>query len=219
MNRTRIKICGITREVDALLAASLGADATGFILAPSQRRIELSAAIEIVRGLPPFLDRVAVLVNPSPRELEGVVQSRAFTHIQLHGTEAPETCNSQLLPVVKAFPLLEECHLDQMRQFLHCCSVTVLADARSGGSGETCDWSLAARAAREWPLVLAGGLDPNNVAEAIESVRPAAVDVSSGVEASAGVKDPARMEAFFAAVRSADTGRGAQKSENRSIAP
>lgn len=198
----RVKICGITSIADAEVAARAGADALGFVLAPSKRQVTLEDAVAIARALPPFLARVAVLVNPSEEEARRVALSAAFTHLQFHGHETPAFCASMPLPVLKAFRLCEPEELALMEEFLRQAPLVLpLADGPAGGSGRVCNWELARRMAAHRSLVLAGGLTPANVAEAIRTVRPSAVDVSGGVESSPGRKDAELVRAFIGAAK------------------
>lgn len=198
----RVKICGITTAEDARAAADAGADAVGCVLAPSKRQVTLDRAREIVGVLPPFVARVAVLVDPSESEAREIASSGLFTHLQLHGNESPCFVAALGLPAVKAVRLCEAKDLADLEAFAEAApEVSILVDGPAGGSGRVCDWNLARIAASCRPLVLAGGLTPENVAEAIRAVAPAAVDVSGGVELAPGRKDPARVQAFVRAVR------------------
>ena len=200
----RIKICGVTRAEDALEAVRLGADALGFNFWPgSKRHVTPEAARAIIARLPPFVTSVGVFVNQGEDELRSVAAASGIQVFQLHGDETPELCARLPLPVVKAIPV------DQVRTLSRLLSYEVsafLLDTPSrgyGGTGVPFDWSLAAGVSEVAPVILAGGLTPENVAEAVRAVRPYAVDVASGVEISPGVKDHARMARFVAAVREA----------------
>ncbi|HET8724144.1 MAG TPA: phosphoribosylanthranilate isomerase [Anaeromyxobacteraceae bacterium] len=198
----RVKICGITRLEDALAAARLGADALGFNFWPrSSRFVAPDDARAIVAALPPFVTAVGVFVDQPEEELRAVAARTGIQVFQLHGDEPPSLCARLPLPVVKAIPA--DRALD--RALLSSYPVRAfLLDTPSpdrGGTGRTFDWSLAAGVAEVAPVILAGGLRPENVAEAIRAVRPWAVDVASGVESSPGVKDPGRMSLFLHAVR------------------
>ena len=202
MNRVRVKICGVTRAEDALAAVRLGADALGFNFWPgSKRHITPAAARLIIARLPPFVTPVGVFVNQLEGEMRAIAAETGIQVFQLHGDEPPELCARLPLPVVKAIPV------DQVRALSRLLSYEVsafLLDTPSrgyGGSGEPFDWSLAEGVSEVAPVILAGGLTPENVAAAVRAVRPYAVDVASGVESSPGVKDMARMSRFFAAVR------------------
>ena len=202
MNRVRVKICGVTRAEDALAAVRLGADALGFNFWPgSKRHVTAAAARGIIARLPPFVTPVGVFVNQLEGEMRAIAAESGIQVFQLHGDEPPELCARLPLPVVKAIPV------DQVRALSRLLSYEVsafLLDTPSrgyGGSGEPFDWSLAEGVSEVAPVILAGGLTPENVAAAVRAVRPYAVDVASGVESSPGVKDTARMSRFFAAVR------------------
>jgi phosphoribosylanthranilate isomerase len=205
-----VKICGITNEDDALAAVKAGADALGFVLWPQSKRfVSVEVAARISELLPPNVQRVAVLVNPSREEVERLLASGAFTTLQFHGEETPEFCAEwrQRVKVWKAFRVTVAASLrDAMAGF--CASRSdattfsvvdaFLLDSYSpharGGTGETFDWSLA-REAKTFgrPVILSGGLTPANVREAITVAQPDGVDVSSGVELSPGRKDHEKM--------------------------
>jgi phosphoribosylanthranilate isomerase len=198
----RVKICGITREEDALGAVRAGADALGFNFWPgSKRHLTAAAARRIVARLPPFVTPVGVFVNQPEAEVRAIAAETGVQVLQLHGDETPETCARMPLPVVKAIPV------DALQSLSRLLSYEVsafLLDTPSrgyGGSGAPFDWSLAEGVSEVAPVILAGGLDPENVAAAIRAVRPYAVDVASGVESSPGVKDMQKMVRFVAAVR------------------
>lgn len=205
--RTRIKICGITSVTDARMVAEAGADAIGLVFyPPSPRALDIDRAAEIVAALPPFVTPVALFVDPQPREVEHVLAACSVGLLQFHGDEPPALCRAFGLPYLKAIRVRPEVDLLQ--------SLAPYEDAAGwlfdafheglyGGTGRAFDWDLMPRAAAR-PLVLSGGLTPENVAEAVRSVRPWAVDVSSGVEAAKGVKDAARVARFIAGVRNAD---------------
>ena len=205
--RIRVKICGIIDPAAAVAASDMGADAVGFVFyPPSPRNLEPDAAADLARHLSPLVTRVAVFRSPESREIIDVA-SRFHPHvIQVEPTadvvEAiPDSVS--LLPVFHDGPDLE----NEMAAFASPSGATptiVLEAAGTGGRGLAPDWDRAAKIAKSTNLVLAGGLSPDNVAEAIRTVRPWAVDVSSGVESSPGVKDPKLIAAFVAAVREAE---------------
>jgi phosphoribosylanthranilate isomerase len=205
--RTRVKICGITSVADGLAAARQGADAIGLIFyPPSPRLVTLERAAEIAAGLPPFVARVAVFVNPSPEHVAEVVAACRPSLLQFHGEETPVFCRSFGVPYLRAVrvrsgvDLLESlaAHEDAAGWLLD-----AYRDDLYGGTGEAFDWNLIPqRLAR--PVILSGGLDAQNVGEAVRRVRPWAVDVSSGVESAKGVKDERLIAAFIAGVRNAD---------------
>jgi phosphoribosylanthranilate isomerase len=198
----RVKICGVTREQDALAAVRLGADALGFNFWPgSKRHLTPAAARRIIERLPPLVTSVGVFVNQPEGEMRAIAAETGIQVFQLHGDEPPELCSRLPLPVVKAIPV------DEVRTLSKLLSYEVqafLLDTPSrgyGGTGQPFDWSLAEGVSEVAPVILAGGLTPENVAEAVRAVRPWAVDVASGVESSPGVKDAARMSRFIEAVR------------------
>lgn len=200
---TKVKICGVRRVEDALLAADLGASALGFVFWPgSPRFVDPYRVGPIVRALPPFVTTVGVFVDQPVEFVMGVAGLLNLGAIQLHGTEDLERYRRTSCRLIKAVPVdgtFDPTRLDHMPA-----AVTILLDAhdpvKHGGTGRTIDWSQAAAAARTRRVILSGGLDADNVREAAERVRPYAVDVSSGVESSPGVKDPDKLRAFFAAL-------------------
>jgi phosphoribosylanthranilate isomerase len=202
MSRVRAKICGITRLEDALAAARLGADALGFNFWPESKRfVTPAAAREIVRRLPPLVTPVGVFVNQPEGEMRAVAAETGVQVLQLHGDEPPELCARLPLPVWKAVAVDRLGSLARLLSYEVQAFVLDTPSRGFGGSGVPFDWSLAEGVSEAAPVVLAGGLTPDNVAEAIRAVRPWAVDVASGVESSPGVKDADRMARFLAAVR------------------
>jgi phosphoribosylanthranilate isomerase len=202
MPAPRVKICGVTRVEDALAAVRLGADALGFNFWPrSKRFVAPAAAREIVRRLPPFVTAVGVFVDPARDEVLRAVDTAGVAMIQLHGDEPPELCLSLPVPVLKAIRVASVNSLAQLASYEVRGFVLDAPSDAYGGSGRTFDWSLAAAVAREMAVVLAGGLTPENVGEAVRTVRPWAVDVASGVESAPGVKDEERMRRFIDAAR------------------
>jgi len=202
----RVKICGITNLEDALHAVRCGADALGFVFHPrSPRWIRPEQVRAITGGLPPFVTTVGLFVNQSAEEIRKVVNFCGLDVIQLHGDETPQAC-LDLAPcrVVKALRLRDAGSLDGVGNYPVC---AVLLDAwvpdQFGGTGHRCDWQLAAEVARERTTILAGGLDPGCVAAAVRQVQPYAVDVSSGVERSPGLKDSEKVAAFIRNAKSA----------------
>jgi phosphoribosylanthranilate isomerase len=200
---TRVKICGITRLEDAELAASLGAWALGFILWPrSKRAVEEPVAAGIARRVRRRAELVGVFVNPTLDEVAHAVDAIGLTHVQLHGDEGPafatEVARRTGAKVIKAAPVASAADLQALERFrtdFHLLDTAV--EGVRGGSGRSWDWSLAAQRRSKVPAILSGGLTAENVADGIAAVRPYAVDVASGVEASPGVKDPAKLEAFL----------------------
>jgi phosphoribosylanthranilate isomerase len=199
----RVKICGVTRLEDALAAARLGADAIGFNFWPrSKRYLPPAAARALVSRLPPFVTAVGVFVDPTREELLAAMATSGAQVAQLHGDEPPELLAGLPFPVVKAIRVGGPEALDQLGRYP--AAAGFLLDSASpgyGGSGVAFDWALAARAAARTAVILAGGLTPANVAEAVRAVRPWAVDVASGVESAPGVKDRELMARFVRAAK------------------
>lgn len=204
---TAIKICGITRVEDALIAAQAGAQAIGLVLYDrSPRNVTRLNARAIVRALPPFVTSVALLVDPDVDHARAVIEEVRPQLLQFHGDESPAFCESFEVPYIKAIRVRAEMDLLQYAR-LHAGAKGLLLDAyvdgNHGGTGETFDWSRIP-SDLPLPLILAGGLNPVNVAQAIRQVRPWAVDVSSGVESAKGIKDANKVTAFIRGVRDAD---------------
>jgi phosphoribosylanthranilate isomerase len=204
--RTRVKICGITRVGDAQAACKAGADAIGLIFyPPSPRFVSPQQARALRDALPPFVTPVALFVDPSREEVERVLEQVRPGALQFHGEEPPDFCEQFGIPYIKACRIKEGVDLLKYLQPYKGASGW-LADAfveAYGGVGKSFDWSLVPHQ-RPRPLILSGGLTGKNVREAIRLVRPWGVDVSSGVESTKGIKDPAKIAAFMAEVRNAD---------------
>ncbi len=203
LSRTRVKICGVTRPEDGALAAAWGADAVGLVFyPPSPRFVEIETAQRIVAALPPLVTTVGLFMNAQPATIQAVLDAVRIDLLQFHGDEPPETCAAFHKPYLKAVPMGSGADLRDYEQRFASATGLLLdshGGAQSGGSGQCFDWTRIP-AQRHKPLILAGGLHPGNVAEAIRRVRPYAVDVSSGVESAKGVKDPALMRAFLRGV-------------------
>jgi phosphoribosylanthranilate isomerase len=204
--RTRVKICGITRAQDAEVAARAGADAIGLVFyPPSPRYLSGERAVEIRDALPPFVQTVALFVNPDAAQVAQAIGRVRPALLQFHGEETPEFCGQFGLPYVKACRIRPGVDaLEYLRPFSR--AAAWLYDSyvpEYGGVGESFDWSLLP-VAGERPVILSGGLSADNVARAIRRVRPWGVDVSSGVESAKGVKDGTKIAAFIAEVRNAD---------------
>jgi len=204
---TAIKICGITRVDDALAAARFGAHALGFVFfAKSPRHLTPGRAAEIVRLLPPFVTTVGLFVNPEFVEVDRALGQVRLDLLQFHGEETPAFCARFGVPFIKAVRVRPGLDLLQYAK-LYGAARGLLLDAfvegAHGGTGAAFDWNMVPREL-PLPVILSGGLGPANVADAIRRVRPWAVDVSSGVEASPGIKDSRKMAAFFQGVRDAD---------------
>lgn len=204
--RTRVKICGITRSSDAQAAARAGADAIGLVFyPPSPRYVSIERAIEVRDGLPPFVQAVALFVNPDAAQVAQVLGRVQPSLLQFHGEETPGFCAQFGVPWIKACRVGAGVDLLQyLRAYPDASGWLVDAWVEGyGGKGTSFDWSLIP-AGRDRPLVLSGGLSRSNVREAIRRVRPWGVDVSSGVETAKGVKDSTMIEAFMEEVRHAD---------------
>jgi len=205
--RTRIKICGITRAEDGIAAARLGADAIGLVFYPaSARYLNLDRAAEIARAVPPFVSKVGLFVNPDSAAVERTLDRIPLDYLQFHGDETPEFCARFDRPHIKAIRVRQGADLLQYAMAFRSAAGLLLdafVEGVPGGTGIAFDWNLIP-ANLSLPIVLSGGLDATNVAEAVRKVRPWAVDVSSGVEATRGVKDAAKIEQFIQGVRDAD---------------
>jgi phosphoribosylanthranilate isomerase len=204
--RTRVKICGITRIEDAIAAAQAGADAIGFVFdLKSPRHVHPDQALKITRALPPFITTVGLFVNPAPDTVEGVLGHVPLDLIQFHGNEKPEQCRRYHRSYIKAIHMKPDVDLREMARLYGDAAGllldTYVADA-AGGSGQAFDWNRIPQDLGK-PVILAGGLTPQNVAEAVRKVRPFAVDVSSGVEQSKGIKDANKISAFIEEVKNA----------------
>lgn len=209
-SRTRIKICGLTRPQDALTAAAAGADAIGLVFfEPSPRSVSLQQARQILQVLPPFVSTVALFVNPDRAEVEQVIREVMPDCLQFHGEETDEFCNSFGLPFIKALRMKPGIQVQQaMDAYPH--ARAMLLDAwhaqEAGGTGQTFDWdALTASGVNAEQLILAGGLNPDNVAAALVRFRPYAVDVSSGVESAPGIKSEEKIQAFVSEVQGVRT--------------
>ena len=202
----RVKICGITRAEDLQAACNAGADALGFVFyARSPRHLEIAQAAALVAQLPPFVQSVGLFVDAEPAFVEAVLKAVPLDLLQFHGSEAPEQCRHHGRPYLKAVRMREGTDLvkycadfDDARALL----LDAYVPGVPGGTGERFDWELIPAGLTK-PIVLSGGLDVGNVGRAVETVRPWAVDVSSGVEAAPGIKDAARVAAFIENVRCA----------------
>lgn len=195
----KIKICGITNVDDALQAVTCGADALGLVFyAKSPRYVMPEQARTIIAALPPFVTTVGLFVNEAPQRIREIADFCGLDVIQLHGEEGTESCDFTPRRTIKALRVKDAASLAGHAAFQ---VSALLLDAwvagAYGGTGEVFNWNLAAEVARQRPVILAGGLTPDNVVAAVQAVRPYAVDVSSGVEATPGRKDPAKVAAFI----------------------
>lgn len=199
----RVKVCGITRIEDAVLAADLGASAIGFVFWPrSPRFVEPETARVIASAMPASIVCVGVFVDQETTYVRQTAAQVRLGAVQLHGHESVEFATALTEPVIKAVPVQEGFDPESLDRLPR--AITVLLDAhdpeRRGGTGRTIDWTVAARAAARRPVILAGGLTPDNVCDAIRIVRPYAIDVSSGVESSPGIKDRDKLRVLFDAL-------------------
>ncbi|HSB86756.1 MAG TPA: phosphoribosylanthranilate isomerase [Ilumatobacteraceae bacterium] len=197
-----VKICGITNEDDALLAVAMGADAVGFVLAPSPRQIAPQQIYNITRRLPPEILTVGVFRDELPSRVIDIVNRAGLKAAQLHGHETPAMVAevaAQIRWVIKAV-VAGSSDARRAKEFD---TDLILVDAPSPGKGEVFDWSLLGEVAEGPRVILAGGLDPDNVAAAVQKVQPWGVDVSTGVEKSPGRKDPMKVKAFIERARAA----------------
>lgn len=206
--RTRIKFCGITRAADADAAVALGIDALGFVLVPGSKRCVSPEQAAKIRGrLPAFVSAVALLMDADAALVQQAIDVLRPELLQFHGREDAAFCESFGLPYIKAVPMSGKAALLQAaRRHRH--AAALLIDSHGdgmGGTGKTFDWSKVGAAGK--PLILAGGLTPANVGQALKQLRPFAVDVSTGIEARPGIKDLSKMRAFVEAVRRADVKR------------
>ncbi len=197
-----VKICGITTPEDARLAVDLGASAIGMVFWPhSPRHVEVARAREIVAALPPFVAAVGVFVDQA--DALRLAEQAGLTLVQFHGDEPPLAYRDCALPVIKAVAVRDRSAVDAAGAVPR--RATVLLDAhdpaKRGGTGKRIDWTIAAEIAARRPVILSGGLSAANVVEAIDTVHPAAIDVSSGVESAPGRKDPGKLRALFDVIR------------------
>ncbi|MGE5172719.1 MAG: phosphoribosylanthranilate isomerase [Betaproteobacteria bacterium] len=201
----KIKICGITNLEDALFAAECGADALGFnFYRKSPRYIAPEKAAEIMAQLPPFIVPVAIFVNEREEKIRNTQFTTGIKVIQFHGDERPEFCERFATRVIKAFQVKDKESLQQMAHYhVSAFLLDSYRDGVHGGTGETFDWHLAVVAKTFGRVILAGGLTPDNVVEAVKLVQPYAVDAASGVEKDKGIKDHAKLKKFITEVRRA----------------
>jgi phosphoribosylanthranilate isomerase len=205
LNAVRIKICGITNLEDARMAVEAGADALGFVFAPSPRQVSPEQAARIIAELPPFVTTVGLVVDQDPGP---ILAACPVDVVQFHGSETPEQVAAVPRRAYKAFRLRSQADLEPLGPYV---ASAFLLDAYvpgiAGGTGRSFPWELAAQAKRYGrPIIVAGGLTPDNVAQCIRTTRPYGVDVSTGVEAAPGKKDPEKVRAFIRSAREAETG-------------
>jgi len=203
---TRIKICGITRPDDAIIAANAGADAIGLVFYPkSPRAVTIEQAQAICAVLPPFITVVALFVDAEHFEVNDILSAVPVNLLQFHGSETPAECESFSTPYIKAIRMRDDADLIEAAREYHSAKgllVDTYHPNEAGGTGEVFDWDRVPDGLNT-PIILAGGLEPSNVATAILQLHPYAVDVSSGVEQKKGIKDTDKIQAFVKAVQSA----------------
>ncbi len=218
MQRSRVKICGITSVEDALAAVDAGADAIGLMrYPPSPRYVGLDMVRAIRAALPPLVATVAVMVNPEPAEIETLLEGAFVDIIQFHGEESPEFCQSAGRPFVKAVQVRSRSDIEETAKRYTKARALLLDthhESLRGGTGTTFDWEMVPIEVGS-PLILAGGLTPQNVGDAVRRLRPFAVDVSSGVENAPGIKDPEKIRRFVEEVISAGTSAGTFERQTR----
>lgn len=200
----RVKVCGITRLEDAHAAIAAGADALGFVFYPaSPRALSCATAAVICRQLPPFVARVGLFVNAPAPLINDTIQACGLDTVQLHGDETPDQCRIAGVKRIKALRLRTRADLAGWQDYpVDAWLVDAWSATAYGGTGERGRWDLAAELAGQCPLILAGGLTPETVVEAVRQVRPFAVDVSSGVESAPGIKEVFRLEQFVRQAKS-----------------
>lgn len=205
--RTRVKICGITRPEDGVAAARLGADAIGLVFyPPSPRAVSVEQARDVIAALPPFVTTVALFVDAAPEDVEAVLQQLSIDLLQFHGNESPAYCRGFGRRYIKAVRMTDDVDLIAQAGQYHDAAGLLLDSYQKGvpgGTGQRFDWAQIP-AGLDKPIILAGGLDPENVERAVTSTRAFAVDVSSGVESAKGIKDADKIAAFMRGVRIAD---------------
>lgn len=203
LSRIKIKICGITNIEDATLAAGLGADALGFIFyRGSKRYIDPDDARKIISALPPFLTKVGVFVNQELEEIRDIQENTGINAVQLHGDETPEFCSSVSSTVIKAIRVKDSSDLENLAQYpVQAILLDTYSDSEYGGTGQSFDWGILDNNSIPEKIILSGGLNPDNVLEAVRMVNPYAVDVNSGVEAEPGKKDREKVRKFIEAIR------------------
>ena len=216
--RTRVKICGINRVDDALGAAAAGADALGLVFySPSPRYVTPAQAREICLAVPPFVTMVGLFVEPEREQVAEILQCVGLNYLQFHGSESAEFCNSFEIPYIKGVRMMDRADITEEEQHYHSAKALLIDSfdaALAGGSGRGFAWNRIPTK-RIKPLVLAGGLSADNVAHAISTVRPYAVDVSSGVESTRGHKDIGKIKRFVEAVAEADCAVGTPASNHQ----
>jgi phosphoribosylanthranilate isomerase len=205
----KVKICGITNLEDALLAIGMGADALGFIFAKSPRRITAKEARTIIHSLPPLVKTVGVFVNEEPARIKEIKSFCGFDLVQLHGEESPEICQDLMPHAVKSFRIQNETDIENINKYrgtVRAILLDTFQPGKAGGTGQTFDWSLALKARETGlPIILAGGLGPGNIQEAVATVKPYAVDINSGIEERPGKKDLVLMKQLMEKIKKTES--------------
>lgn len=199
----KVKICGIRNIADAVTAVEAGADALGFIFAASKRKVEPATVKNIISKLPPFVTTVGVFVNEAMATVQNITEYCHLNMVQLHGEESPEYCKQLNLPIIKGFRVKDEANIQELNLYQGLVRGLLLdsyVPGTAGGTGQVFDWSLALKAKEIGPIIVAGGLTPDNVSQAIMATWPYAVDVSSGLETE-GLKDVHKINKFMQEVR------------------
>lgn len=205
MGRVRVKICGITNIEDAMLAIEAGADALGFVFASGPRRITPEEARNIIAHLPPFVQKIGVFVDEDPETVNSISNFCSLDWIQLHGSEPAGVRELMNRPVIKGLRIKDESSLQVLETYN---DYFLLLDSyhpeKPGGTGIVSDWDLVSKVARQRPIILAGGLNPENISEAIARVKPYAVDASSGIESYPGKKNHSLVKQFIIRAKEID---------------
>jgi phosphoribosylanthranilate isomerase len=203
-----VKICGITNLQDALVAVELGAYALGFIFVKSSPRyISPESAKQIIGKLPPAVKPIGVFVDTPQNEIFHMIKQTGIVCVQLHGNESPQELSGYPVPIFKSFRVGNNFDVSILRQYpASAFLLDTFVDGTLGGTGKTFDWKIAIAAKAHGPIILAGGLSPDNIAEAVRTVRPYAVDVNSGVESAPGKKDKKKLQQLFANIRQLESG-------------
>jgi phosphoribosylanthranilate isomerase len=199
----RVKICGITRQQDADAAVEAGVNALGFIFTrTSPRYVSEDTAREIIRSLPSSVIPVGVFVNERRKEIERMVESTGIRTLQMHGDESPDDVDGYVLPVWKGLRVGYGFDVSVLSRYSSSAFVLdAFSNDQYGGTGKTIDWNIAVQAKKFGNIILSGGMTPENIKQAVETVAPYAVDINSGVEVSPGIKDNDRINQLFAALR------------------
>jgi len=210
----RVKICGITNRRDARMSVEMGADAIGFIFAPSPRQITPEKAREIICGIPPLVQTVGVFVNERPDTVKRIMRFCGLDLIQFHGDESPEVCGDFMPHTIKVFRIRDSSMLQIIKPYcgkMRAMLFDTYVKETMGGTGKTFDWGTAVTGKTLGvPIILSGGLKPSNIVSAISRANPFGVDVNSGIEERPGKKDHLLMEELMENIRNAENGKGSK---------